>query len=123
MHGCSFSPLPCSAKTLILDGDQESRIKMSQQISFDVQQGVKTLTFKFALPTEFSNKATSQSVDGLNIKFTPEPVSVVDDIDKFGNRFKKGQVGKSEAERQYHDIVRCPHKAELRSMESTAPFL
>ncbi|MBI1810409.1 MAG: hypothetical protein HYR78_00450 [Nitrospirae bacterium] len=83
-----FSPLPCSAKTLILDGDLESGIKMSQQISFDVQQSVKSLTFKFALPTEFSNKATSQGVDSLNIKFTPEPVSVTDDIDKFGNRIK-----------------------------------
>ncbi|MCG2710710.1 MAG: transglutaminase domain-containing protein [Thermodesulfovibrionales bacterium] len=117
-----FSPLPSAAKTLILDGDLESRIRMSQQISFDVQQGVKTLTFKFALPTEFSNKATSQSVDGLNIKFTPEPVSVVDDIDKFGNRFKKA---KWENLRQSVNITisfDARIKSELRSMESSAAF-
>lgn len=117
-----FSPLPSAAKTLILDGDLESRIKMSQQISFDVQQGVKTLTFKFALPTEFSNKATSQSVDGLNIKFTPEPVSVVDDIDKFGNRFKKARWENLKQSINITISFNAHIKAELRSMDSSAPF-
>ena len=117
-----FSPLPCSAKTLILDGDLESRIKMSQQISFDVQQGVKTLTFKFALPTEFSNKATSQSVDGLNIKFTPEPISVVDDIDKFGNRFKKARWENLNQRVNITISFDARIKAELRSMDSSASF-
>ena len=115
-------PLPCSAKTLILDGDLESRIKMSQQISFDVQQGVKTLTFKFALPTEFSNKATSQSIDGLNIKFTPEPVSVVDDIDKFGNRFKKARWENLKQSVNITISFNAHIKAELRSMDSSAGF-
>ncbi len=113
---------PAHAKTLILDGDLESRIKMSQQISFDVQQGVKTLTFKFALPTEFSNKATSQSVDGLNIKFTPEPVSVVDDIDKFGNRFKKARWENLKQSINITISFDTRIKAELRSMDSSAPF-
>ena len=117
-----FSPLPCSAKTLILDGDLESRIKMSQQISFDVQQGVKTLTFKFALPTEFSNKATSQGVDGLNIKFTPEPVSVVDDIDKFGNKFKKARWENLKQSVNITISFNAHIKAELRSMDSSAGF-
>lgn len=117
-----FSPLPSAAKTLILDGDLESRIRMSQQISFDVQQGVKTLTFKFALPTEFSNKATSQSVDGLNIKFTPEPVSVVDDIDKFGNRFKKARWENLKQSINITISFDTRIKAELRSMDSSAPF-
>ncbi|MCX5716809.1 MAG: transglutaminase-like domain-containing protein, partial [Nitrospirae bacterium] len=117
-----FSPLPCSAKTLILDGELESMIKMSQQISFDVQQGVKTLTFKFALPTEFSNKATSQSIDGLNIKFSPEPVSVVDDIDKFGNRFKKARWENLKQSVNITISFDARIKADLRSMDSSAPF-
>lgn len=117
-----FLPLPSAAKTLILDGDLESRIKMSQQISFDVQQGVKTLTFKFALPTEFSNKATSQGVDGLNIKFTPEPVSVIDDIDKFGNRFKKARWENLKQSVNITISFDARIKAELRSMDSSASF-
>lgn len=117
-----FLPLPSSAKTLILDGDLESRIRMSQQISFDVQQGVKTLTFKFALPTEFSNKATSQGVDSLNIKFTPEPASVVDDIDKFGNRFKKAKWENLKQSVNITISFDTRIKSELRSMESSAPF-
>ncbi|MDP2279018.1 MAG: transglutaminase-like domain-containing protein [Nitrospirota bacterium] len=117
-----FSPLPCSAKTLILDGDLESGIKMSQQISFDVQQNVKSLTFKFALPTEFSNKATSQNIDGLNIKFTPEPVSVVDDIDRFGNRFKKARWENLNQRVNITISFDARIKAELRSMDSSSPF-
>jgi hypothetical protein len=117
-----FSPLPCSAKTLILDGDLESRIKMSQQISFEVQQGVRTLTFKFALPTAFSNKAISQGIDSLSIKFNPEPVSVADDIDKFGNRFKKARWENLKQSVNVKISFNASIKAELRSMESTAPF-
>ncbi|MDI6744968.1 MAG: transglutaminase-like domain-containing protein [Thermodesulfovibrionales bacterium] len=113
---------PAHAKTLILDGDLESRIKTSQQISFDVQQSVKSLTFKFALPTEFSNKATSQGVDSLNIKFTPEPVSVVDDIDKFGNRFKKVRWENLRQSVSVTVSFNASIRAELRSMDSNAPF-
>lgn len=82
-------PLPASAKTLLLDGLLESRISTVQQIHFDVESEIRTLTFRFALPTSFSTKTTSQQTEGLQIRFTSEPASVVDDLDRFVNRFKK----------------------------------
>ena len=118
----SLSPLPCSAKTLILDGELESSIKTTQQISFDVQQDIKSLTFKFAIPATFSNKGTAQSISGLDIRFFPEPASVTDETDKFGNRFKKV---KWENLRQNANVTisfNSIMKAELRAMESAATF-
>ena len=117
-----LSPLPCSAKTLILDGELDSRIKTTQQINFDVQQDIKTLTFRFAIPTTFSNKATSQGINGLDIRFTPEPASIVDDIDKFGNRFKKAKWENLKQNATVTISFNAFIKSELRAMASEAPF-
>jgi len=115
-------PLPCSAKTLILDGAIESSIKTAQQISFDVQQEVRTLSFRFAVPTSFSNKVTTQGISGLDIKFTPQPVSLVDDIDRSGNRFKRATWQNLRQNVRITISFNASIKAELRSMESTAQF-
>ncbi|MDO9288566.1 MAG: transglutaminase domain-containing protein, partial [Thermodesulfovibrionales bacterium] len=116
------SALPCSAKTLILDGTLESRIKITQRINFDVQQDVRSLTFRFAVPTTFSNKITSQDLSGLDIRFSPEPASVVDDMDKFGNRFKKVKWENLKQNISvtisYNTVIR----AELLAMESASSF-
>ncbi|MDP3112963.1 MAG: transglutaminase-like domain-containing protein [Thermodesulfovibrionales bacterium] len=116
------SALPCSAKTLILDGTLESRIKTTQRINFDVQQDVRSLTFRFAVPTTFSNKITSQDLSGLDIRFSPEPASVVDDMDKFGNRFKKVKWENLKQNISvtisYNTVIR----AELLAMESASSF-
>ena len=118
----TLSPLPCSAKTLILDGTLESRIRITQQINFDVTQEVKTLTFRSAVPASFVNKVTSQTVDGLDIRFNPEPASLLDDIDKFGNRFKKARWENLRQDVAVTISFNVLIKSELRAMESVAPF-
>lgn len=117
-----LSPLPCSAKTLILDGTLESRIKTTQRINFDVQQDVRSLTFRFAVPTTFSNKITSQDLSGLDIRFSPEPASVVDDMDKLGNRFKKVKWENLKQNVSVTISYNTVIKAELLAMESASSF-
>ncbi|MFA4829095.1 MAG: transglutaminase-like domain-containing protein, partial [Thermodesulfovibrionales bacterium] len=117
-----FSALPCSAKTLILDGTLESRIKTTQRINFDVQQDVRSLTFRFAVPTTFSNKITSQDLSGLDIRFSPEPASVVDDMDKLGNRFKKVKWENLKQNVSVTILYNTVIKAELLAMESASSF-
>jgi len=117
-----LSALPCSAKTLILDGTLESRIKTTQHINFDVQQDVRSLTFRFAVPAAFSNKITSQDLSGLDIRFSPEPASVVDDMDKFGNRFKKVKWENLKQNVSVTILYNTVIKAELLAMESASSF-
>ncbi len=117
-----LSPLPCLAKTLILDGGLESRIKTTQRINFDVQQDVRSLTFRFAVPTTFSNRITSQDLSGLDIRFSPEPASVADDVDKFGNRFKKVKWENLKQNISVTISYNTVIKAELIAMESVSSF-
>jgi len=117
-----YSPLPCSARTLILDGALESRIKITQQINFDVARDIKTLTFRFALPSVFSNKITSQGINGLDVRFAPEPASVVDDVDKFGNRFEKVRWENLRQNVRVTISFNAVIRAELHAMESRASF-
>ncbi|TAL26722.1 MAG: transglutaminase domain-containing protein [Nitrospirae bacterium] len=115
-----FLPMPSYAKTLILDGGLDSKIKTTQQIGFSVDRELKTLSFKFALPTTFSNKATSQTIEGLNIKFNPEPVSVTDEKDKFGNVFKRVKWENLRQDISIRITYNALIKTELSSMESAA---
>ncbi len=117
-----FTPILSSAKTLVLDGELESNIRTTQQIFFDVSQEIRSLTFKFATAASFSNKAISQSITGLDIKFTPEPVSVTDETDQFGNRFKKVRWENLRQNASVAITFNSVIKAGLYSMESSAPF-
>ncbi|MEW6068828.1 MAG: transglutaminase-like domain-containing protein [Nitrospirota bacterium] len=116
------APFPCSAKTLILDGGLKSRIKTTQQINFDIDKNLKTLIFRFAIPTTFLNKVTSQDIDGLQIRFSPEPISVTDDIDKFGNKFKRARWENLSQNASVTISFNAFLKSELRSMESKSSF-
>ncbi|MCE5194355.1 MAG: transglutaminase-like domain-containing protein [Nitrospiraceae bacterium] len=115
-------PQQSYTKTLILDGELESRIKTTQQISFDVSSEVKSLTFRFALPAVFSNKATSQSLERLDLKFSIEPSSVIDDVDRFGNRFKKVRWDNLRQNVNITISFDSRIKSELKYMESKSQF-
>jgi len=123
-------PVGARAKTLVLDGDLQSRIKTVQEVTFDVPniaggrapKEVRTLSFRFAVPGEFSSKMTSQGIEGLSVRFSPEPKAVSEETDRFGNRFKKvGWEGlKENAKITISFTVNL--KSELRPAESRAPF-
>lgn len=120
--GCVFLANSVFAKTLVLDGLLESGINATQNISFNVHQGLKSMTFKFALPASFSNKTISQNISNLYVKITPEPSSVHDDVDKFGNRFKKLKWENTNTDINVLVSFNASIKSELRSMESSAQF-
>lgn len=117
-----FLAHPVFAKTLVLDGSLESKINTTQSISFSVNQKLASMTFKFALPTSFSNKVISQNISSLNVKITPEPSSVSDDVDKFGNKFKKLKWENTNADINVLITFNASIKSELHSMESLAQF-
>jgi hypothetical protein len=119
---CIFLAHPVFAKTLVLDGSLESTISATQSISFNVNQELKSMTFKFALPTSFSNKVISQNISNLNVKITPEPSSVSDDVDKFGNKFKKLKWENTNTDINVLITFNASIKSELHSMESSALF-
>ncbi|MFN3740907.1 MAG: hypothetical protein ACK4TF_09610, partial [Thermodesulfovibrionales bacterium] len=81
-------PVISLAKTIVLDGSLKSRIRVSQQMGFNVERPLSKLSFRFALPASFSNKFVFQKVSNLDIRFSPEPSELKNEIDQFGNNFK-----------------------------------
>ncbi|MBI4824424.1 MAG: transglutaminase family protein [Nitrospirae bacterium] len=113
---------PSFAKTLILDGRLKSTIKMNQQINFSVPKKVDKLTFRFAVPVIYSNKATSQSIEDLQIKFSPNPTSIKEDTDGFGNTFRKVVWEGLEQDVSIKVSFNASLNSELTTMASEAVF-
>jgi transglutaminase-like putative cysteine protease len=110
------------ARTLVLDGSLASRITMSQQMSFSVDRPLERLEFRFALPAEFRNLGVSQALDGLDVAFSPQPESVADETDRFGNRFRKVAWRNLTGDVRVAVTFTGRVKAALSAMESKAPF-
>ncbi|TAN41448.1 MAG: transglutaminase family protein [Nitrospirae bacterium] len=110
------------AKTIVLEGKLDSTIIMTQQMGFSVPNQVSKMVFRFALPAEFNNKAVSQSVRNLNIRFSPEPAKVEDETDVYGNRFKKVTWGALSSDVQVNITFDAKVRSELSAMESRVDF-
>ncbi|NJD90439.1 MAG: transglutaminase family protein [Geobacter sp.] len=111
-----------SAKTLILEGELESSILLSQQIGFAVDKPVDTLTFKFAMPAQFSNKGVKQDLVSKMIKFRPEPAEVEDVTDSFGNSFKKVTWNRLKQDVSINMQFETRVRSALSAMTSKAEF-
>ncbi|MBM4137333.1 MAG: transglutaminase domain-containing protein, partial [Nitrospira sp.] len=113
---------PVHAKTVILEGRLESKISVTQQISFSVDREVSKLTFRFALPSAFSNKTVSQNLQGLNINFDPKPIKAEDETDTFGNHYKTVTWNDLNKDARINISFETHIKSELSVMESRSPF-
>lgn len=111
-----------NAKTLILEGELESTILLSQQIGFAVDKPVDTLTFKFALPAQFANKGVKQDVISKSIKFNPEPADIEDVTDSYGNSFKKVTWNRLKQDASINMQFETRVKSALSAMTSKADF-
>jgi len=78
-----------NAKTLILNGELSTTISLSQRADFQVDKKVSLFKYRFALPTNYNTKTSSQKLKRINISFSPEPTKVKDIKDNFGNTFKE----------------------------------
>ncbi|MEW6674999.1 MAG: transglutaminase domain-containing protein [Nitrospirota bacterium] len=110
------------ARTVILEGRLDSRIAVTQQMGFTVKKPLNKFTFRFALPATFTNKVVSQNVQGLNIRFEPEPLKVDDEADSFGNHFKVVSWDNINKDIRVNIVFETRIKSELSVMESKTPF-
>ena len=111
-----------NAKTLVLEGGLDSTIYMTQQVRFTVDRPLTSHSFRFALPTSFSNKAVSQETQDLKFTYAPQPDREEDEVDRFGNRFHKAIWKDLPGDAQITIQYRTRVKVALAAMESKAPF-
>ena len=111
-----------SAKTLILEGQLASTILMTQQIGFEVDKQIETLSFRFAIPAKFSNLGVNQEINSLSIDFQPEPAKVEDETDSFGNSFKKVTWKRLKRDASIKLQFEAKLRSELAAMASRSTF-
>lgn len=109
-------------KTLILSGELNSSVSIKQRIDFEVNKEVSAFKYRFALPTSFSSKTSSQSVKQLKLSFSPEPKKVLDTKDAFGNRFKEVYYEKLNKDINITITFDIDMETKLSALESTAMF-
>ena len=80
--------VPCRAKTLVVAGRISSEMTVTQQVTFGVNQRLSELVYRFPVPADIRVPSISQRLADHNITFQPEPESVTDDTDEYGNLYK-----------------------------------
>ncbi|MCX5816570.1 MAG: transglutaminase domain-containing protein [Proteobacteria bacterium] len=110
------------AETVIIEGRLDSKIKMSKQMKWDVDRPLSELTLRLPLPANYSNKAQSQSIQGLRIQYDPQPASVSEETDKFGNVYKRVVWRNINRDAQINMTYEALIKTLLPAMESRTSF-
>lgn len=110
------------AETVIIEGRLDSKIKMSKQMKWDVDRPLSELTLRLPLPADYSNKAQSQNIQGLRVQYDPQPASVNEETDKFGNVYKRVVWRNINRDAQINMTYEALIKVLLPAMESRTPF-
>ncbi len=79
---------PCRARTLVVTGRLSSEVTVTQQVTFGVDQNLPQLTYRFPLPAGVDAPSISQRLADHRLTFDPQPASVKDETDGFGNHYK-----------------------------------
>jgi transglutaminase-like putative cysteine protease len=109
-------------KTLVLNGSVSTQIQMNQTADFSVQKPVSLLKYRFALPTNFETKLSSQKLSNLEIKYSVNPAKVEDETDKFGNKYKQVTWENLSKDVQIQIKYNVDMSSHLSAIESNAPF-
>ncbi len=110
------------AKTLILEGELDSTILLTQQIGFAVDKQIDSLSFRFALPAKFSNRGVTQEVNSFSLKLDPEPAKVEDETDSYGNSFKRVVWNRLKRDASIKVEFETRVQSGLSAMTSKTPF-
>lgn len=117
-----FQPFSTSAKTLILEGNLKSRVKITQQMRFDIPEPLSSLKFRFALPKDFSNKFVNQKIHNLDISIEPKPEIFEKQTDQYGNNWGIAQWRNLRSSIRITVTFDADVDSELKAENSVAEF-
>lgn len=89
---------------------------------FDIPKPLETLSFRFALPRDFSNRFVFQRVENLDIKIVPEPEKFEKQIDQYGNHWGIASWRTLNSSVKIQISFEATVSSELRAETSRAEF-
>ena len=111
-----------SARTFVLEGDLDSSLTVTQQIRFSVDKQIDKLSFRFALPTGYGARSVTQEIRDVAVTYAPEPDKIEDDLDRFGNRFRRATWKDLATDARITVASQVRIRTDLPKLESTAPY-
>jgi transglutaminase-like putative cysteine protease len=118
----ALSPSVLYGKTLILEGSLKSKIRVTQQMEFEIKAPLNKLSFRFALPRDFSNSFVSQKIQDLNINVDPKPYRLDRETDRFGNQWAIATWQELSVSPKVTITFEVSIGSELKAENSTAGF-
>jgi|GEM_PF-382856 len=117
-----LTTVPCGAKTLVISGRISSEVTVTQQVTFGVDQKISELVYRFPMPASVQVPSLSQRLTGQQITFEPQPVSVKDERDAFGNYYKVVTWRSLSGDARANISFTTDLDATLSPMVSKSPF-
>ena len=108
--------------TILLEGRLDSRIRFSKEMRWTVDRRLSELTVWLAMPATFSNRAVSQTIEGLRVEADPRPAAIEDEADETGNRHKKITWRNLGQDARVRIVFEAAVRAALAAMESREPL-
>ena len=113
---------PCRAKTLIVAGKISSEVTVTQLVTFGVQDKLSELTYRFPVPAAVLVPSLSQRLSDHHVKFDPQPESVRDETDDYGNIYKVVTWRKLAGDARATIVYTTAIDASLGPLKARAPF-
>lgn len=114
--------VPCRAKTLVVAGKISSEVTVTQQVTFGVQEKLSELTYRFPLPAAIKVASLNQRLTDHRLKFDPQPDSVKDESDDYGNSYKVVTWHKLDGDARATIVYTTAIDATLAPVKTRAPF-
>ena len=113
---------PCPAKTLVIAGRISSEMTVTQEITFGVDRNLSELTYRFPVPAGIQVPSFNQRLADLHVRYQPEPDSVEDETDAFGNSYKVVTWHQLSADAHATIVFTTALDALLDPIKANAPF-
>ncbi len=114
--------VPCRAKTLVVAGKISSEVTVTQQVTFGVEEKLSELIYRFPLPAAIKVASLNQRLTDHRLKFDPEPDSVKDETDDYGNSYKVVTWRKLAGDARATIVYTTAIDATLAPVKTRAPF-
>ncbi|HHL39552.1 MAG TPA: transglutaminase domain-containing protein [Deltaproteobacteria bacterium] len=111
------------ADTLVLEGGMRTTVEVTQERTFAVPGGgLRKLVFRFANPASFDSRTVRQRTGDYRLDFSPRPLSVETETDRFGNSFTVATWRDVKGEVRVTGRFMTELRIGLAPLSSSAPF-
>ena len=122
LSGILLMAAPCRAKTLIVAGKISSEVTVTQQVTFGVEDKLSELSYRFPLPAAVRVPSLNQRLSDHRLQFDPQPESVKDESDDYGNIYKVVTWRKLAGDARATIVYTAAIDATLGPLKARAPF-